>query len=80
MACGTPVIVSDAGSLPELVTDGETGFVVPPNDPAAIRAAVQVLRRDPARREEMGRQARASVLARFTWQATARRCREAYTA
>src|SRR5690606_33427907 len=53
MACGTPVIVSKVASLPELVEDGVTGFVVPPNDPRAIRLALDVLRADPARRAEM---------------------------
>jgi glycosyltransferase involved in cell wall biosynthesis len=78
MACGTPAIVSRVGSLPELVEDGVTGFIVPPNDPAAIRDALRTLAASPARRDEMGRAARAAVLARFTWQRTARRCLEAY--
>ena len=78
MACGTPAIVSRAGSLPEIVEDGVTGFVVEPNDAGAIRAAVRRLIADPAMREAMGRRARAAVLARFTWPATARRCLEAY--
>ncbi len=80
MACGTPPIVSRVGSLPELVEDGVTGFVVAPNDPAAIRSAIAALTADPARRLEMGRRARAAVLARFTWPATAQRCLEAYAA
>ena len=80
MACGTPVIVSNVGSLPELVEDGVTGFVVPPNDSAAIRAALRALMADPAKRDEMGRRAREAVRARFTWEATAARCFEAYAA
>lgn len=80
MACGTPPIVSRVASLPELVEDGVTGFIVPPNDSDAIRQALHVLASDPARRNEMGRRARASVLSRFTWDATARRCLDAYTA
>lgn len=80
MACGTPPVVSNVASLPELVEDGVTGFVVPPNDPDAIRRALQALMSDPARRDEMGRRARAAVLSRFTWDATARRCLEAYAA
>lgn len=80
MACGTPAIVTRVGSLPEIVEDGVTGFVVPPNDPAAIRHAIEALVTDPARRAEMGRRARAAVEARFTWDATARRCMEAYAA
>lgn len=78
MACGTPPIVSDVASLPELVEHGVTGFVVPPGDHAAIGAALRVLMADPARRAEMGRRARAVVEARFTWRAVAARCLEAY--
>ena len=78
MACGTPPIVTAVASLPELVEDGVTGFVVPPNDPRAIAEAIDVLVRDPARRAEMGRRGRASVDARFTWAATAARCLGAY--
>lgn len=80
MACGTPAIVSDVASLPELVEDGVTGFIVPPNDPAAIRGAIMKLIDDPALRARMGRQARASVEARFTWDAVAARCLRAYAA
>lgn len=80
MACGTPAIVTRVGSLPEIVEDGVTGFVVPPNDPAAIGEAIRALVSDPARRAAMGRRARAAVSARFTWDATARRCMEAYAA
>jgi len=78
MACGTPVIVTDVASLPELVQDGQTGFVVPPNDAAALRAKIETLRRDRALAAEMGRRARAAVLERFTWPAVARRCLQAY--
>ena len=80
MACATPAIVSRVGSLPELVDDGVTGFVVPPNDAPAIADAIRTLASDPARRHEMGRRAREAVLARFTWDATAARCFEAYAA
>jgi glycosyltransferase involved in cell wall biosynthesis len=79
MACGTPPIVSRVASLPELVEDGVTGFVVPPNDPRAIAAALAALASDPARRADMGRRARRAVQARFTWSATAERCLRAYT-
>lgn len=80
MACGTPVIVSRVASLPELVEDGVTGFIVAPNDPRAIRDALDALAADPARRAEMGRRARLSVEARFTWAAVAERCLRAYAA
>lgn len=78
MACARPVIVSRTGSLPELVEDGVTGFVVPPADPAAIRGRLIGLYEHPDRADTMGRCARRRVLERFTWAATSRRCLDAY--
>lgn len=78
MACGRPAIVSRTGSLPEIVQDGVTGFVVPPADPGALRERLLELWRDRDRADAMGRAARARVLEQFTWTATARRCLEAY--
>ena len=80
MACGTPVIVSRTTSLPELVDDGTTGFIVPPADAMALRHALRVLRDQPARAADMGTAARASVLARFTWRATAEKSLAVYRA
>jgi glycosyltransferase involved in cell wall biosynthesis len=78
MACATPVIVTRVASLPELVEDGVTGFVVPPNDARAIRERIEWLRANPARAREMGRRARETIVERFTWPAVAHRCLEAY--
>jgi starch synthase len=65
MGCGTPVVASRVGGIPELVTDGETGLLVPPDDPAALAEAVTTLLADPDRRARMGSAARAQALARF---------------
>ncbi len=78
MACGTPVIVTRVASLPEIVEDGVTGFIVPPNDPGAIREKILWLRAHPGEAAEMGRRARAAVLDRFTWPAVVARCFAAY--
>ena len=77
MACGTPVVCSDAGGMPEVVEDGVAGFVVPASDPAIMRERLSQLRGD-AVVERMGAAARAHVERRFTWSATARRCLDAY--
>lgn len=66
-ACGTPAVVTRVGGLPEVVEDGVTGYVVPPEDPAALAAALRRLLQDDARRSEMGRAARQRVLDRFNW-------------
>jgi glycosyltransferase involved in cell wall biosynthesis len=80
MACGAPAVCTDVASLPEVVADGRTGFVVPPNDPAALRARLEWLRDNPSAAARMGEAAREWVLARFTWPAVVRRCLDAYAA
>ena len=78
MASGTPVICSRVGGLPEVVIDGQTGFVVEPGDERALRAAMERLVQDPSMAESMGRAARKRVLSHFTWEACAQRCLAAY--
>ncbi len=78
MACETPVIVTDAASLPELLEDGVSGFVVPPNDPLAIRNKIMYVLSRPDEARAMGMRARQRVLEKFTWQKTADLCLEAY--
>jgi glycosyltransferase involved in cell wall biosynthesis len=80
MACGAPGLCTAVGSMPEVVADGVTGFVVPPNDPAALRAKLEWLRDHPSDAARMGRAGRERVLAAFTWPAVVRRCLDAYTA
>ena len=80
MACGVPAVCTDVASMPEVVEDGVTGFVVPPNDPAALKEKLVWLRENPARRREMGLAARRRVLERFNWPAVVRHCLEIYNA
>lgn len=47
MLCSLPVVATNVSSLPELVVDGETGYLVPPDDPNALRAALQRVLEDP---------------------------------
>jgi glycosyltransferase involved in cell wall biosynthesis len=54
MACGKPIVATRAGGIPEAVTDGETGFLVPPRDHEAMAAAIVRLLQDPALRARMG--------------------------
>lgn len=60
-----PAIVSDVGGMPELVADGETGYVVPPGDPEALAAALSRLAEDRDECHRLGAAARARIAARF---------------
>ena len=62
MACGLPVIGTRVGGIPEFVTEGEDGYLVPPNDPMALRSAVERLISDPSKMEKMGEKARFNIL------------------
>lgn len=64
MACACPVVVADAGSLPEVV--GDAGVVVRPDDPAALAAVLRDLLGDQARRGALGERGRTRVAERFT--------------
>ncbi|MBA2625572.1 MAG: glycosyltransferase family 4 protein [Acidimicrobiia bacterium] len=63
-----PVVATGPGGPSEVLADGETGVVVPPNDSAALARALLDLERDPVRRSAMGRRGREHVLARFSRQ------------
>ena len=71
MASGVPVVATRVGAFPDLVRDGETGALVPPGDAAAMAAAMAPLLDDAARREAMGRAARAHVEASHAIEAEA---------
>jgi glycosyltransferase involved in cell wall biosynthesis len=78
MASETPVVASRTGGLPEVVRDGETGFLVEPGNVEELGDRIDRLLRDPALARRMGRTAREVVLDQFTWDRTAQRCLAAY--
>ncbi|CAN5868625.1 hypothetical protein BH11PSE1_BH11PSE1_04430 [soil metagenome] len=65
MSCGAPVVVTDGGSLPEVVDDA--GVVVPKGDSAALARAIGALLDDPARRADLGAAARQRARKAFSW-------------
>lgn len=73
MAAGRPVVVTRTTSLPELVVDGETGFVVPANDLEALGSRIRQLVGNPILAEQMGRKAREHVRTNFSWDTVALR-------
>lgn len=78
MACGAPALCTAVASLPEVVEDGVTGFVVPPNDASALAERLRWLHDNPARATEMGAASRRRVLERFAWPAVVKRCLAIY--
>lgn len=66
MAMARPIVSMNNGGPAETILDGETGFLVPPEDPAALADRVVRLLRDPALRAQMGQAGRRHVLANFT--------------
>ena len=78
MASGTPVIASRLGGLPEVVRDGETGFLVTPGNVGELRDRVAQLLGDRALAARMGWRGRELLLEQFTWAACAQRCLAAY--
>ena len=78
MACGTAVVASAVGGIPEVVSDGKTGLLVPPDDPEALAAALNALLGDPARAEAFGRAGRERAVAEFGWQAVAAQTADLY--
>jgi starch synthase len=83
-ACGTAVVASDVGGIPEVVDDGRTGLLVhyDPEDPTAFAAGLAArmteLLADPARAQAMGEAGRERVLAEFGWPAIAAQTLQVY--
>jgi glycosyltransferase involved in cell wall biosynthesis len=78
LAYGRPVVASDVGGLREVVIDGETGVLVPPRDPAALRAAVERLLGDAELRRRLGGAGRALAEERLGLRDAARATIAAY--
>jgi glycosyltransferase involved in cell wall biosynthesis len=66
LAAGKPVVASRVGGLPEIIREGETGYLVPPSDSEALAAAVATLLNDPLGRARMGALGAVDVRNRFS--------------
>jgi glycosyltransferase involved in cell wall biosynthesis len=71
-AAGVPVVATAVGGTPEVIADGETGFLVPPGESPAVAARVGQLLRDAALRTRFGAAGRARMRELFTFDAQAK--------
>ena len=78
MATGVALVAARSGGAEDVVTDGETGLLVPPGDVDALVSALEPLMRVPQRATELGRNARNRVLAEFTIDAEVERIAAVY--
>jgi glycosyltransferase involved in cell wall biosynthesis len=79
MAFGRPVVVTRTGGMTEIVEDTREGFVVAPDDPSALAAAIGKLLSDPELAYRMGNAGRETVVARYNWDEIAARAMAVYT-
>jgi starch synthase len=78
MACETAVVASRVGGIPEVVEGSVTGLLVPPDDPASLADALNLLLRDPGRAEAMGLAGRERAVREFSWDAVGAQTAELY--
>lgn len=78
LGCATPVVVTEAGSLPEVVGRDQGGLTVPPEDPEALALAIHRLLSNPQLALEMGRLGRKRMEELFSWERTAKDTLEVY--
>jgi glycosyltransferase involved in cell wall biosynthesis len=79
MSCGTPLVATSGGALPEVVgRDGETALLVPPGDSEALAAKLRWALEQPDLRTTVGRAGRQRVVDQWSWRHTAERTVEQY--
>jgi len=78
MAAGTPVIASKVGGIPYMIEDGETGFLVDPNNPKDIAEKLVTLLSDKHLRSKMGKEGKKLAEERWKDEVIARKLLEMY--
>jgi glycosyltransferase involved in cell wall biosynthesis len=78
MACGTPSIATDVEGSSEVITDGETGLLVPPRNPKMLAEAILKLLNNEGLRRRMGAKGREHVIANYDWEITVDRIENIY--
>jgi glycosyltransferase involved in cell wall biosynthesis len=77
-ASGVPVVATRVGGIPEVVTDGETGILVPPENPEQLAAALALLIADSQLRARLGAAGRRKIEAEFRWEDCVERMERVY--
>lgn len=75
-ACGKPVIAGASGGAPDAVVQGETGYLVPPDDPNVLGATIRKVLDDPDLAQRLGQEGRARAVREFDWDRLAERFSE----
>ena len=78
MACETAVVASRVGGIPEVVAEGETGFLVEPGNAAELAARVNELLANPELATRFGKAGRKRAIEHFSWRAIAERTAHLY--
>ena len=78
MSCGKPVVAFRVASLPEMIADGETGFLAPAGDRGAFVERILTLLREPALAIRFGAAAAERVDRHFRWDGTVRQVHKVY--
>jgi glycosyltransferase involved in cell wall biosynthesis len=73
LSAGTPVVITRAEGVSDIVENAGCGIVIPPDEPRALADAILMLVSDPEKRRDMGMRGRELVLSGYTWQHTAQR-------
>jgi alpha-maltose-1-phosphate synthase len=79
MACGTAVVGSRVGGIPEVVEDGVTGLLVTPDDPAALAMALNTVLTNASLATSMGQGGRDRAVSEFGWRAVAEQTAALYS-
>ncbi len=75
---GKPVVVTDVGSIPEVVDHGKTGFVIPPRDSQALADAIVTILKDDDLRKKMGQNCYAKITGELSWDNIGKRTLQVY--
>ena len=77
-AFGKAVVATNVGGIPDMVRDGETGLLIPPNDPGSLQDALRRLITDPVLRTRLGKAGKEFAASELSWTAIAEKHRDFY--